>query len=345
MAACGGGGAGDDVDARPAPDAAADANPGTAPADEIGMMPGDPLPPGQWLLVNEWALPDAVFALDPTDLGGARTEVFSVNRSWSMGAAPDGSAIYFSSVDPNQAADFNLTIGDAVQNTFRYVPTTGVTTLLAPAGADWTNINDECHAPTADGTYVYVCRRYDFVDEPFSFKGWRLGRYTVADGAFEYLRPDAPTGPYELGPQPIAGGELIYEQVARPPASGRSLWTRDLAAGSEVMVRDHASRPVVAPDGHTVLFLDTTDQSRLWQLDLAAPAAPPISVSPTLGVGSAAWSPDQQTVVYTIYDDALVCDHLERVTWTGAAWSAPTRDRDCTTTGEFIVDVAWVTVP
>jgi len=68
-------------------------------------------------------------------------------------------------------------------------------------------------------------------------------------------------------------------------------------------------------------------------------------VSPTLGVGSAAWSPDQQTVVYTIYDDANICDHIERVTWTGSAWSTPVRERDCTQTGEFIVDLAWVTIP
>lgn len=344
LAACGGGSI-VEPDAKPAPDAMPDAGHPVAPVDEIGVQAGAPLPSGQWLLVNEWALPDSVFALDPTDLGGARREVFSVNRSWSMGAAADGSAIYFSSVDPDQEADFGLTIGDAVQNTFRYVPATGTTTMLAPPGADWTNINDECHAPTADGVHVYICRRYDFVDDPFSFKGWRVGRYTVADGSFEFLRPDAPTGPYELGPQPLPGNRLLYEQVARPPATGRSLWTRDLAAGTETMVRTTASRPVVAPDGHTVLFLDTSDQSRLWQLDLDAPAAPAIAVSPTLGVGSAVWAPDQQTVVYTIYDDANVCDHIERVTWNGSAWSTPVRDRDCTQTGEFIVDLAWVTVP
>src|SRR5262245_40043173 len=172
---------------------------GPSPVDDIGLVPGDPLPPGQWLLVNEWALPDTVFALDPADLGGARREVLSVARSWSMGASDDGALIAFSSADPMQEAHFGLTIGDAIQNSFRYAPATRTVETLGPAGTTWTNVNDECHAPSADGQYVYICRRYDFVDEPsFSFKGWRLGRFRLADGSFEFLRPDVPNGPYEL---------------------------------------------------------------------------------------------------------------------------------------------------
>ena len=50
-------------------------------------------------------------------------------------------------------------------------------------------------------------------------------------------------------------------------------------------------------------------------------------------------------MVYSVYDDEHACDHLERVTWSGTAWSAPVRVRDCNQTGELITDLAWITIP
>jgi len=342
LASCGGGGG--DPDAAPPADAGPDARP--SPAAELGLVAGDPLPPGDWLVLNRWDLPDSVFALSPADLGGAARLVFSANRVWSMGARADGGAIVFSSTDPDQAGDFGLQTGDAVQNTFRYDPATGEVALMAAAGSSWVNVNDECHEPTADGAYVYLCRRYDFVDDPFSFQGWRLGRISTADDSFEFLRADAPTGPWEFNAQAIAGtSQILFELRARPPATGTALWTRDLTDGTEAMVQATAARPYLAPDGHRVLFANTTDLYKLWMFDLAQPSTPAISVSPTANAGDAAWSPDGQTIVYTVYDDQLICDHLERVTWTGTAWSAPVRVRDCAQTGEFITDISWVTVP
>ena len=128
-------------------------------------------------------------------------------------------------------------------------------------------------------------------------------------------------------------------------ASGVALHIRTLATGAETMLRASARKPVLAPDGHRLVFADTTDQSRLKMLDLDAPSTAPIAVSPTLDVGDVVWSPDGTTLVYNVYDQPQNCDHLERVTWTGTAWSAPTRVRDCAVTGEFITNLAWVTVP
>jgi Tol biopolymer transport system component len=67
-----------------------------------------------------------------------------------------------------------------------------------------------------------------------------------------------------------------------------------------------------------------------------------VPVSPTLDVGDGVWSPDGNAIVYTVFDQTRSCDHLERVTWSGTAWSAPVRVRDCAQTGEVITSLAWV---
>jgi len=336
LAACG-----DEGTSSSSPDA-----PQPGPADDIGVGAGPPLPAGAWLLANRWSpSPDAVFALDPADLGGAARTVFTANRVWSMGASPDGRTILFSAHDPMRETEFGLTLLDSIQNPFAFETATGTVTLLALPGSGWANVNDECLRSSADGAYVYVCRRYDFTAQG-SFRGWRLGRIRVADGSFEFLRPDAPGGPFELRPQELPGAtRVLFELRARPPATGSSLHTRELATGAEVMVRANAHKPILAPDGHRVLFADPTDQSRLKTFDLDAPQAPVVPVAPTLGVGAAAWSPDGETIVYSVFDQTLSCDHLERVTWSGAAWSAPARVRDCTQSGEVITSLAWVTIP
>src|SRR5687768_3413581 len=110
LVACGGGGGGE-PDAG-VPDARPDAVPVPMPAAEIGVTPGVALAAGQWIVANDWAgPPDVVFALPITDLGGQRQVVFTATRVWSMGAEPDGDAIVFSSADPEQEADFGITIG------------------------------------------------------------------------------------------------------------------------------------------------------------------------------------------------------------------------------------------
>ena len=315
------------------------------PVMDLAVAPGARLPSGAWLLANRWDTPDSVFALDPANLGGAAHSVFTATRVWSMGASADGRSILFSGHDPMREAQLGLTLLDSIQNSFVFDTRARTVALLAPAGSGWANVNDECLQPSADGAEVYVCRRYDFMVAG-TFQGWRLGRIHVADGSFEFLRPDAPGGPFELVPLPLPGGaQVLFELRARPPASGSSLYTRDLTSGTEAMVRANARRPNLAPDGHRVLFADPTDQSRLKTFDLAAPSDPAVPVSSTLDVGDAAWSPDGQTIVYTVFDQALSCDHVERVTWSASAWSAPTRVRDCTLTHEFITGLAWVTIP
>jgi len=341
LAACGGDGSN-----QPGPDAAMMIDAGPGPADELGLVAGPSLPPGQWLLANRWdPAPDAVFALDPADLGGTARTVFTANRVWSMGASADGKTILFSGHDPMRETKFGLTLLDSIQNSFAFDTAARTAALLAPAGSPWANVNDECLQPSADGAYVYLCRRYDFTAQG-SFLGWRLGRIRVADGSFEFLRPDAPGGPFELTVAELPGAtRVLFELRQRPPMTGSALYTHDLSTGTEVMVRANARRPILAPDGHRVLFADATDQSRLKTFELAAPGDPAVPVSTTAGAGDAAWSPDGQTIVYSVFDQAQSCDHLERVTWSGTAWSAPARVRDCAQTGEVITSLAWVTIP
>lgn len=335
LAGCGDDG-GATPDAGPAPDAMED------PLDDIGFEAMQDLPSGSWLLLNEWASsPNFAFVLPTDDLGtSTRRVLFTVNRVWSMGAAADGSAIYFSAWDPRQQERYGITIGDAIQNSYVYQPATREVRTLA-----WGSINDECQEPSPDGAYLYLCRRYDWTPEG-AYLGWRIGRLELATGDFEFLRPDAPGGPFELNPVPLPGGTtVLFEERARPPLTGATLRTIDLASGAEEQVRVQAGRPQLAPDGHRVLFEDATDQFRLKILDLDAPAAPLEVVSPTIDIGDAAWSPDGATIVYTVYDAANACDHLEVVADEGAAWSAPTRVRDCTSTGEFVTDISWIEVP
>lgn len=328
------------------PDAPPMIDAGPGPADQIGVVAGSPLPSGSWLLASRWApSPNAVIALDPDDLGGTPHVVFTANRVWSMGAYPDASTIVFSGHDPMREMAFGLTLLDSIQNSFAYDRAAGTVTQLAPPGSGWENVNDECFEPSLDGAYVYVCRRYDFTSEP-AFKGWRIGRIRIADGSFEFLRDESPTGPFELTPQELPGGtHLLFEMRDRGPSTGASLHVRELATGTETMVRADAWRPKLAPDGHTVLFSDTNDQSRYKTFDLDQPNAPIVTVSPTVGVGDAAWSPDGQTIIYTVFDQALTCEHVERVTWMGSEWSTPERLRDCANTGEVLTTLAWVTVP
>ncbi len=312
---------------------APDADPGEPTPESIEFEALDDLPSGAWLLANDWApTPNVAFVLPIDDLGAAPRALFAVNRVWSMGAAPDGSAIYFSAWDAQQEAHFGVTIGDAIQNSFVYDPATRTVDALA-----WGNINDECQEPTADGRFLYLCRRYDF-DDTGAFSGWRAGRIDLETHAFEFVLPDDPTGPFELAPQQMPDGALLYEARDRPPASG------DVIRIDDEIVTTQAGRPELAPDGRRILYQSRSNQSRLFVVDLDQPL-PVTMVSPTLGAGAAAWSPDGDTIVYTVFDGDLSCDHLERVTLNGGAWSAPERVRDCATTGEFITDIAWIVVP
>jgi hypothetical protein len=334
-------GCGDDAGQAPDASPPVDAAPGIEL--DIDFMANNPLTSGSWLLANNWgADPNTAFVIPTSDFAAERRELFAANRVWSMTGAADGSTIWFSAFDEAQETHFGLTIGDSVQNTFAYDAATQTVRSVAPG--PWANVNDECHAPSRDGTKLYVCRRYDFL-QPGGFSGWRLGVFTLADGSFEFVRPGDGNTPFELNPQELPGGtKLLFEIRARPPQTGSALHTRDLATGTETMVRANATRPLLAPDGHRVLFRDTAAR-RYRIFDLDQPAAEPIEISATMDPGSAAWSPDGNTIIYSVYDAANSCDHLERVTFDGSAWSAPARVRDCSVTGEFITDISWLTVP
>ncbi|MBK9035614.1 MAG: hypothetical protein IPL61_30875 [Myxococcales bacterium] len=335
VASCGG----DDGQGAPV-DAGLDAPAGPTAAD-IRFTPIAALPSGAWLLYNDWSTdPNRLYALPASDLGGARRELFQANRVWAFGARADGSEVLFSAWDAEQEAHFGVTIGDAIQNTFAYD-----TATQAVRAVSWGNQNDECHTFAPDGATAFVCRRYDFQPDT-SYRGWRLGRLQLADGSFEFVRAEQSTQ-FEFHPTPVPGtSQLLFELRDKPPASGSTIWSRDLMTGVETMVKASARRPTLAPDGARLLFQNAADRNRWYVMDLAQPATPAALVSATLGVGSARWAPDGAAIVYTVSDDANSCDDLETVAIAGLVAATPARVRVCATGDrEFITNIAWVVVP
>ncbi len=338
FAACGGHADAGGADA--AVDGAIDASDAPTGAD-IRFSATAALPSGSWLLYNDWSQdPNRLYALPTADLGGARRELFQVNRVWAFGARSDGTKLLFSAWDEQQEAHFGVTFGDSIQNTFEYD-----TAALTVRAVSWGNQNDECHTFTADGADAFVCRRYDFMPGG-AFSGWRLGKLHLADGSFEFVRPDQQTQ-FELHPTPVPGtSTLLFELRDHPPATGSTIMSRDLTTGTETMVEASARRPTLAPDGHRLLFQNADDSNRYYVMDLDQPTQPAVLVSPTTGVGQVRWSPDGGTIVYTVSDNANSCDDLETVAISGMTAAAPTRIRRCVDhDAEFITNIAWVEVP
>lgn len=323
------------VDAPP-PDAGL---PAPTPAS-IQFVAGTKLSSGSYLVFNDWSQdPNSVYAVATNDVGGPRVEVFRANRVWSLGSKADASAMLFAAHDDQQEAHFGVTLGDSIQNTFMFdMPTQSVRAVA------WGNINDECHAFSPDGTTAFVCRRYDFTSAG-KFSGWRIAQLQLTTGAAAFVR-SAQTTDYELSPQPLAGNRLLFELRGKPPATNSSIWLRDLTTGVETKLFDQASRPVLAPDGHRIAMVNHNDGRKLYLADIDAPLAPLRSTGATVGAADVSWAPDGTSLMYTIFDSAGPCDHIERIDIAGALPAQPARLRDCQTHGkEFITKMFWVVVP
>lgn len=329
-----------DVADEAAEDAPADApvEPPEPTAADIEFQAVNPIPSGQHLLFNDWdASPNSVSALSLD--GSTTTEIFRAYRVWSMGVSRAGDRIAFACGDPEQAQNYGINLGDAIQHTWIYDIASQTAEVVA-----WGNINDECHAFGPGDERLYVCRRYDFTDAP-SYKGWRLGVIEMATGDFSFLTDDV-TNVFALHPQPNADEtELYYSLIdvpASPPSGLRSIRRMPLPSGASAAVRAEADSPLLSPDGTRYLYRNLQDARTLWSSSIdgtttfrvvAAEATEPV------------FSPDGSQVAYLLRDDANNCDHIYIAASDGSQASSPVRIRDCAATGEFITELDWVDVP
>jgi hypothetical protein len=307
-------------------------------AQDISFTGFSQLPQGQWILVTDWRRsPQTLLAISPTSPAATPRSIFGVNRFWSFATEADGARMLFAAWDELQTEHYGITMLHSIENTFLYERASQSMRAIA-----WGNINDECHAFSPDGQFAYVCRRYDFVPAGGS-DGPRIGRIYLDSGYFEFLRPEQDES-VELYPQPLPGGQhllfgLRYFDINQPGAIVR----RDLGNGAETLVMASAGRPVLAPDGHRMLYQSEVDDL-FYVFDLNTPTIAPFRLSTTAGIDSA-WSPDGSAIIYSVFEPSGSCTHLDRVTLVGSTPTSPVRIRDCLVTGEFYGNLAWITVP
>lgn len=296
-----------------------------------------PLPAGEQILFNDWnAFPNTVASMRPD--GSEEAIVFEAYRVWSMAASPDRSTIAFSSGDPEQEAHYGITFGDAIQHTFLYDVATESASNLTRG-----RINDECLVFSDDGERLYLCRRSDFEQSGSELTNtlYHPVRIDLASGAEEIvLAPQDDVMALQLQPDAAEATALLTWIFLPPsPPAEHSIRRIDLETGDVTLVREDAGVPALSPDGTRYLFADYTQQGTLWSSTLDG--GDPVQVVAT-NVTGAVWSPDGTQVAFLLDDDDLACAHVAVAAADGSDAEAPVIVRDCTETGEFITELAWI---
>ncbi len=286
-------------------------------------------PSGEQILFNDWAIPNEVKSMAPD--GSQVVSLFTAFRVWSMGVNHAATKLAFACGDPKQKQHYGTDLGDAIQHTWLYDFATQKVELLA-AG----NINDECYQFDACDAFLFVCRRYDFTAQNTN-KTYRLGRLRLSDRAFDFIGPESTTT-LQLHPQPTADGSaLFFTRIVN--ATQASLRRMPLPPGADALVIDKAHSPVISPDGKKLLYGDDAQKGVLRVADLDGKNA--VTITSVRGT-AARFSPDGKKVAYLRDAAAMPCQHVEIVAADGSEAAAPKRIRDCTQTGEFITQLAWI---
>lgn len=318
-----------DADGAPTDAAPSDAGP-TPPErptpEDIGVVAGIDLPPGDAIVFTNWSSPNQIRAIDleGTDLG----IVLTASRVWSIGASRGGDRIAFASAPRTHNDAWGLpAVGDAIQYTWIYDLSSRATSLLT-----FGNLNEDCLVWGPDDTTLYSCRRSDLVrdERGLSSSGYFVAAIDPDSGESERITPE---GVQALVPAP--GNGVLFYSVAVPPSGRRDIWRRVDGEEAESF-RERADQPRVSDDGSQLVF-SSAEGLRVVGVDGEGERV----VGPP-GI-SAAWSPDGTQIVYL--RRGARCNHIELVSADGSDSEEPRRLRDCDTSGEIVTRVSWIRVP
>jgi Tol biopolymer transport system component len=332
----------DAADAADAPgETATDASYPVPTPDDLQFKALNPLPSGEQLVFNDWnSSPNRFLSMKPD--GTEVVRIFEVYRVWSAGVSRKGDKIAFSCADPKQKEHYGLDIGDSIQHTWMYDVATQTIEPIAIG-----NLNDECHQFSADGSGLYVCRRYDFAETETEAgvtgtnKGWRIARIALSSKVATFLTPESKD--YALGPNPTNDESTLWYSITTFAGSTQipRVVKQSPPGGSPVDVRANAARPVLSPDGTHYAFnaVTTFDKSAIHVSKLDG--SEEVTVTKAAGT-NASFSPDGTHLAYLVYDPTKSCQHIEIVATDGSDVAAPKRVRDCGTSAEFITELAWI---
>jgi hypothetical protein len=209
------------------------------------------------------------------------------------------------------------------------------------------NHNDECHTFSANGSGLYVCRRYDFAETVTDAgvsgtnKGWRIARIALPSKVATFLTPESKD--FALGPQPTNDESTLWYSITSISGGTQKqrIVKQSPPGGAPVDVKLDAARPVLSPDGTHYAYnaATTTEKSAIHIAKLDG--SEDVKVTSAAGT-NAQFSPDGTHLAYLVYDGAQSCQHVEIVATDGSDLAAPKRVRDCGTSKEFITELAWI---
>jgi hypothetical protein len=311
----------------------------TPTPDQVKFKALNPMPSGEQILVGYWAYPalDNIQTMNPDGTGAKK--LFEVYRVWSMGVSHAVDRIAFASGDPDQEKHFCVNIGDAIQHTWMYDVATQQVSLVSSG-----NVNDECHQFGPGDKNLYICRRQDFQSNGDNIS-YRVGRIKLQDKSFELLTDNAGYD-MSLHGVPNADETALYYTLIEMPANSRTLMRKPLTsapdAGAEVYL-ESAGAMAISPDGTKFVFANTQDKSKLYIADVANPSVS-TKIADVNGV-DVAFSPDGTKLAYLVWDNPVMCSHIDVVKTDGSQATTPTRIHDCGKAGDSPSELAWVVRP